>query len=216
MSEADDQGDSLSGATVGVLVAVLVLLLGFVGWAMMRGRRLERVSAAAHRLAILPFSAPTGDTALARAGAELAMRVGVALGAIPGVQVVDPVTVLVLAHDSAGHPLAAARAAGAEAYASGTLSQAGPNVAAAIDLVPVDSGYRSEIVVHAPGDDPVALADSVARALLFKIWRSHHMPKPDASSATNGVREAWARVLTIATQRRDTALAGLARGALGR
>ena len=216
MSEPEDPGDTLSGTTVGVLVAVLVLLLGFVGWAMMRGRRLERVSAAAHRLAVLPFTAPPGDTALARAGEELAMRVGVTLGGVAGVRVVDPVTVLVLAHDSAGHPLAAARAAGAETYASGTLSRVGPRITAAVDLVPVDSGYRSEIVVHAPGDDPVALADSVARAVLFKIWRSHHMPTPDAASATNGAREAWARVLAIAAQRRDTALAGLARAALSR
>ena len=216
MSEADASGEGLSGRTIVTLVAVLLLVASFVGWAMLRGRRLERVSAAAHRLAVLPFTAPPGDTALAQAGQELAMRVGVALAAVPGVQVVDPVTVLVMAHDSAGHPLAAARAAGAETYAGGSLVRAGSRLAAAIDLVPVDSGYRSSIVVHADSGDPVALADSVARAVLFKVWRSHHMPTPDAASATNGTREAWTRVLAIAGQRRDAALAGLAQAALSR
>jgi TolB-like protein len=214
VSEADDPGETLSGGTIGMLVVVMVLVACFVGWAMLRGRRLERVSAAAHRLAVLPFTTTPDDTALSRTGEELAVRVGVALGAIPGVQVVDPVTVLVLAHDSAGHPLAAARAGGAETYAGGTLRREGARIAAAIELVPVDSGYRSSIVVHAPADDPVALADSVARAVLFKIWRSHHMPTPDAASATNGAREAWARVLAIAGQRHDTALSNLARAAL--
>jgi TolB-like protein len=155
------------------------------------------VTAAAERLAILPFAPEHEDTALARIGEELAVTVALTLGAVPNVSVVDPPSVLGRAGGrlTAAQAREVARALGARYFVFGELEREHGALRFEGGLSPADSGYQSRVFASGPEADLVAATDSIAAAVLFKIWASHHMPAVSLTAATTGSSEALAAFL---------------------
>lgn len=177
-----------------VLLIAAVVAVGalVIGTAMLSGRRLPRVTAAAERLAVLPFVPEHGDSALVREGEELAVTVALTLGAVPNVTIVDPPTTLARArgHLTRGEARAVARALGARYFVFGEVERDHASLRFEGGLFPADSGYQSRVFASGPELDLVTTTDSIAQAVLFKIWASHHMPVVSLTAATTGSSEA--------------------------
>jgi TolB-like protein len=194
MTGSPPEPDTESLRPVLLIVGVIVVGALIIGSAMLSGRRLSRVTAAAERLAVVPFTAERGDTTLVREGEDLAVTVALTVGAAPNVRVVDPPSVLArvsgrLARDDAR---SIARALGARYFVSGQIQREHGTLRFEGGLFPADSGYQSRVFASGPEGDLVATTDAIAQAVLFKIWAGHHMPVVSLAAATTGSRAALA------------------------
>jgi len=186
MTETSPEPEPESIRPILLIVAVIAVGALVIGTAMLNGRRLSRVTAAAERLAVLPFMPEHEDTALAREGEELAVTVALTLGAVPNVTVVDPPSALARArgHLDRDEARALARALGARYFVFGEIEREHRSLRFEGGLFPVGSGYTSRVFASGPEGDLVTTTDSIAQAVLFKIWASHHMPAVSLIAAT--------------------------------
>jgi hypothetical protein len=175
--------------------AVLLVTIGVIALAAFGSRALRRSAApavlpSAATIAVLPFSASSGDTALSRLGRDLAVTLSAGLNGVGGIQTADRLMVATETGDrvtlSTGEGAALARRLGAGSFTRGTLVRAG-------DQVRLDLGlYRTEgqaplaegIVVTGHRDSISALTDSVAWRLLRQIWQRGDPPSPSLAAVT--------------------------------
>jgi serine/threonine-protein kinase len=180
----------LSRRSAAVLTAIGAIALVGLGSRTLRRPAAPAVLPSAASIAVLPFSAPSGDTALSRLGRDLAVTLSASLNGVGGIQTTDRLTVATETSDrgsfSTGQGAALARRLGAGSFTRGTLVRAG-------DQVRLDLGlYRTEgqaplaegIVVTGHRDSISALTDSVAWRLLRQVWQRGAPPSPSLAAVT--------------------------------
>jgi TolB-like protein len=166
-----------------VLVVVIALAVG-VRWLTHR----PKVVAAAARIAILPFSPATPDSALSTIGQNLVVTLSSNLEGVGDIRTVDALTVLAQARDRAyslAEAAVLARRLGASSFVHGSVVRAGANVRLDVGLFTADSAAPiAQASVSAPPDNLTALTDSLTWALLRQVWRTREAPTPMLASVT--------------------------------
>jgi hypothetical protein len=179
-----------SRRSAAVLAAVGAIALVALGSRTLRRSTTPAVLPSAATIAVLPFSASSGDTALSRLGRDLAVTLSASLNGVGGIQTADRLMVAAETGDrvalSTGDGAAVARRLDAGSFTRGTLVRAG-------DQVRLDLGlYRTEgqaplaegIVVTGHRDSISALTDSVAWRLLRQVWQRGDPPSPSLAAVT--------------------------------
>jgi hypothetical protein len=172
------------------LAAVLGVLLGSGGIAYLRRSPARAVVPSAATIAVLPFAAEEGDSALARLGRDLAITVGVGLDGVGGLRVADRLGSAAETRDLAGLSLeegaAVARRLGARSVLRGRLSAAGPLARLELGLHDVANLelVGKGVTVRAHRDSIRALTDSAVWMLLRQVWRRGEPPSPSLAAVT--------------------------------
>ena len=167
--------------------AMVVVASGVAGWWTMR----PAVSKAASALAIMPFSAPSGDTTLTRLGRDLASTVSMSLDGVGKLRVADPAAAIGLANvrpqplttDAA---LQIARQLGSTALLTGVLVRSGPGIRLDVLLREVSdtTSVLARATIISTSEDVSALTDSLAWTVLRAIWQKGNAPSPSLGSVT--------------------------------
>jgi serine/threonine-protein kinase len=157
---------------------------------MVREFRSSPVAPSAATIAVLPFSSGDADTSLTRLGRDLAVTISASLDGVGGVKAADRLLVATeTAHKGSLSPAdgaALARRLGARSVLRGTLVRAGDNVRLdaglydAANLAPLANG----ISFTGHRDSIGLLTDSVAWALLRRIWQRGEPPSPSLAAVT--------------------------------
>ena len=173
-----------------VLAALAAAVALGAGWFRFMKAREPPVLPAAAAVAVLPFEAPTGDTALARLGKDLAMTVSASLDGVGEVQTTDRLSI---AGATAGKQNLSitegaklARELGASSILRGTLVGTGAIVRLDLSLYDTKSlaPLVSGIAIAGHRDSLAALTDSVTWILLHRIWQRGDVPSPSLSAVT--------------------------------
>ena len=133
-------------------------------------------------LAVLPFTASTDDTLLARLGRDLVSTLSASLNGVGDIRAVDPQAILGQTVDSRSIPsqmaqLALARRLGAGIVMRATLAREGPRIRADGVLVPVQGGEAiAHVSTAAAPEDLAGLTDSIAWSLLRQLANSRGVP----------------------------------------
>jgi serine/threonine-protein kinase len=180
----------LSRRSAAILTALGAIALVGLGSRTLRRPAAPAVLPSAATIAVLPFSASSGDTALSRLGRDLSVTLSASLNGVGGIQTADRLMVAAEIDDrgilSTGDGAVLARRLGAGSFTRGTLVRAG-------DQVRLDLGlYRTEgqaplaegIVVTGHRDSLSALTDSVAWRLLRQVWQRGDPPSPSLAAVT--------------------------------
>jgi tRNA A-37 threonylcarbamoyl transferase component Bud32/TolB-like protein len=144
----------------------------------------------ASSIAVLPFVASAGDTALVRLGRDLAVTVSASLSGVGGVRTADRLSIATATANgpslSAGQGAALARRLGASSVLRGTLVGAGTSVRLDLGLYTTEglAPLAEGITVTADRDSIGVLTDSVTWALLRQIWQRGEPPSPSLASVT--------------------------------
>jgi serine/threonine protein kinase/tetratricopeptide (TPR) repeat protein len=169
-------------AAIATIAGVLLLIR--------RGSAIPSVTPSASTMAVLPFRAPIGDTALTRLGRDLATTVSASLDGVGGITTSDR---LRIAQETSQRPVnspadggALARRLGARSTLLGTVVEIGNNVRLdlglydAASLAPMAQG----LTITAHRDSVGALTDSVVWAVLRQVWQQGEPPSPSLSAVT--------------------------------
>jgi TolB-like protein len=161
-----------------------------IGSVLMTRQRVSPVLSTATSIAVLPFLAPTNDTALVRLGKDLATTVSASLDGVGGIHTADRLSIATETGDrpgfSAAEGAALARRLRASSLLRGTLVRAGDQVRLdlglyrASDLAPLAEG----IVVTGQRDSLGALTDSATLSLLRQVWQRGDPPSPSLDAVT--------------------------------
>jgi tRNA A-37 threonylcarbamoyl transferase component Bud32/tetratricopeptide (TPR) repeat protein len=174
----------------------ILIAFGTVGVAVGLGLLVRRATAdlpvtpAVAAMAVLPFRAPAGDTALSRLGRDLATTVGASLNGVGGITTADPLRIV---HQTNERPInspadasALARRLGAKSTLLGTVVGIGNNVR--LDLAVYDAANLAPLAqgltITSHRDSLGALTDSVVWAVLRQVWQRGEPPSPSLSAVT--------------------------------
>ena len=141
-------------------------------------------------IAVLPFGASSGDTALVRLGRDLAVTISASLDGVGGLETADRLTVANATADaadlSATDAVALARRLGASSVLRGTLVRSGDNVRLDVGLYATEglAPLARGITVSNRRDSLGALTDSATWALLRQIWQHGEPPSPSLDVVT--------------------------------
>jgi tRNA A-37 threonylcarbamoyl transferase component Bud32/tetratricopeptide (TPR) repeat protein/TolB-like protein len=168
--------------------AIAVAAVGVMATIALRATR-AKVDPSLSVVAVLPFAPGTPDSALTALGRELVTTIGATLDGVGEIRTVDRYAVLKAT--SAG-PLgfeqaaALARRLAAGTFVQGTVSRDGQNVRLDVGLYRAGTNdpLGTNIVVRAPLDSLSIMSDSVAWAVLARLWRSGKPPSPSLASLT--------------------------------
>ena len=167
--------------------ALVVAAAAAAGWWSMR----PAVSHSARALAIMPFSAPSGDTTLTRLGRDLASTVSLSLDGVGELTVADPAAAIGLANArpqplTTDAALQIARQLGSRALLTGVLVRSGPGIRLDLLLREVSdtTSVLARATINSTTDDVSALTDSLAFAVLRAIWQKGNAPSPSLGSVT--------------------------------
>ncbi len=166
---------------------LVVAAAGAAGWWIMR----PAVSQSARALAIMPFSTPSGDTALTRLGRDLASTVSLSLDGVGELKVADPAAAIGLA-SARPQPLTTdaalqiARQLGSRALLTGVLVRSGSGIRLDLLLREVSdtTSVLARATISSTNDDVSALTDSLAFTVLRAIWQKGNAPSPSLVSVT--------------------------------
>jgi TolB-like protein len=169
--------------------AITAIAAGGLGALFLRPPR-AAIPADAATIAVLPFSSPTGDSALAWLGRDLAATIGASLDGVGDIRTADRLNIAAEFQPgdagSLDRAAALARRLGAGSVLRGTLARSGDNVRldaglySAEGLEPLARGIS--IVAHR--DSLAALTDSVVWSLLRQIWQRGEQPSPSLEAVT--------------------------------
>jgi serine/threonine-protein kinase len=140
-------------------------------------------------IAVLPFSGG-GDTALARLGRDLAVRISASLDGIGEIETADRLRVAQEASDRRALSLdgaaALARRLGASSLLRGTLVRVGDQVRLDLGLYGTEglAPLAEGITVTAHRDSIGTLTDSASWALLRQVWQRGEPPSPSLAAVT--------------------------------
>ena len=171
-------------------VVVLGVLLGAGSLAYLRRSAIRTVVPSAATIAVLPFAAEEGDSALARLGRDLAITVGAGLDGVGGLRVADRLGAVAETGDlgslSLEEAAAVARRLGARSVLRGRLSAAGRLARLELGLHEVANlelvGKGVTVLAHR--DSIRALTDSAVWMLLRQVWRRGEPPSPSLAAVT--------------------------------
>jgi tRNA A-37 threonylcarbamoyl transferase component Bud32/TolB-like protein len=174
-------------AAVGLLAAAGA---GALATMLPRGSATPAVLLSAATIAVLPFAAPSGDTALTRLGGDLAVTVDASLDGVGAIRTADRVR---LVGAAAGRPIyqpadaaRLAREVGAGSVLLGTLVRSQARVRLDLrlyDAVSVASLIQG-ITITAHQDSLAAFTDSVVWSVLRQVWRRGEPPTPSLAAVT--------------------------------
>ena len=174
----------LLGAAVGIVTVMAA------GVALAVARSGPDVVAPAERVAVLPFEAAPGDTALSRLGEDLASTVSLTLDGVGGMGTVDRFALLTRAARE-GRPatvesaLELGRRFGAGSVLRSTIRRQGGRVRIESVLLRSDAPVPvARAAVVAPSDSVAALTDSLVRTLLRQVWLGRAAPTPSLGAIT--------------------------------
>jgi len=171
-----------------MVAAALVVIAGGSGAALLFGNRGPKVIARATKIAVMPLTPASPDTALARLGRDLVVTLTANLEGVGDIQTVDALTVLAQSQDRAlslqdGAEMA--RRLAAQSFVHGSVIRVGPNVRLDLGLYSADSALPiARTSVTASADDVPALTDSTTWALLRQVWRARQPPTPNVAAVT--------------------------------
>ncbi len=169
-----------------VAAALLIAVAaGSAAW-LVRGTR-SGLKSGAERIAILPFTVTGG--ADATLGEGMVNLLNTNLGVIERIQTVDPRTVFVQWRKHGGPAgidlagaLEVARASGATAALTGSITNAGPRVRLAATLYGLDGASLGSVSTEGASDSVLTLVDDLSARLVREIWKSRE-PVPSLNVA---------------------------------
>ncbi len=172
-----------AAVTAGVVLAVL----GFIG---LRGGGSATVIASGDRLAVIPFSPSSEDSALSRLGRDLVVLLTRNLDGVGDIEVVDHTTVLAKTGGSdRRYSLTEAaeigRELGAATVVHGTLLRVADQVVLDVGLFETDGLEEiARASAQAPVNEPFVLTDETTWGLLRAIWKTGDAPTPSVAAIT--------------------------------
>ena len=166
--------------------ALLIAVVAGGGAWMLRGTS-TGLKAGAERIAILPFTVTGGGDATL--GEGMVNLLNTNLGVVKEIQTVDPQTVFVQWRKRGGPggvdlagALDVARASGASAALTGSVTNAGSRVRLAATLYALDGSQLGTATTEGAADSVLALVDDLSARLVREIWRSRE-PVPSLNVA---------------------------------
>jgi tRNA A-37 threonylcarbamoyl transferase component Bud32/tetratricopeptide (TPR) repeat protein len=174
---------------MGIGAAAVVAVLA-VGAKAFLGRESTSVVPSASRIAVIPPSPASPDTALARIGRDLVITLSAAMEGIGDIRMVSAQTILAQLEDpSATYTLdqaaALARQLDASSLLHGGILRAGDDVRVEMGLYTSDSlAAVARVAAAGQPDDLLALTDSLTWALLSQVWTAREPPTPSLAAVT--------------------------------
>ena len=172
-------------AWIAVAAAVLVVVAGATGLALMRQ---SPVASSASVISVMPFVPSSPDSALTRLGRDLVVTVSANLDGVGTIRATDPLTTLGLTGAStvsAASAAAIAKKLGAGSFVLGSILRAAGRVQVSFGLYPVvGSEPLARGTVSAPLDSISAISDSLTWSMLRQIWRRDKPPTPSVAAMT--------------------------------
>lgn len=170
------------------VVVPVVLAAGLIT-AVVRARRQAPVHPAASVLAVLPLTATSGDSSLARLGRDLVVTLSANLDGVSEIRTIDALTVLAQTRESRAVPLdegsRLAGRLGASGVMHGSIARGGSEISIDAGIFAVDGGNAiARISWTGNPDDLTAITDTLTWKLLREVWRARAPPTPNLAALT--------------------------------